>query len=105
MKKGVKNLKDSIANKIYCLMLAEALARDIFMSKPVTGCSLVEDSADQVTYPVRFSQIFLFCSQDLQGVFPPSYPIHITLEGVQSLISFPVNTNTEPLSQNSMFLV
>ena len=37
MKEGMKNLKDSITNKIYCLILAEVLARDIFMSKSVTG--------------------------------------------------------------------
>ena len=35
MKECMKNLKDSITNKIYCLILAEVLARDIFMSKPV----------------------------------------------------------------------
>jgi hypothetical protein len=36
MKDGMKNLKDFIVNKIYCLILAEVLAKDIFMSKPVT---------------------------------------------------------------------
>jgi hypothetical protein len=30
------NLKDFIINKNLCLILAEVLARDIFMSKPVT---------------------------------------------------------------------
>ena len=37
MKEGMKNLKDSIANKIYCLMLAEALARDIYDIKNPLG--------------------------------------------------------------------
>lgn len=33
------------------------------------------------------------------------YLMHITLEGVQSLLSFPVNANAEPFSQKSMSLV
>jgi hypothetical protein len=37
MKKGTEDLKDPITNKIYCLILAEALARDIFMCKSVIG--------------------------------------------------------------------
>jgi hypothetical protein len=52
MKEGMKNLKDFIINKIYCLNLAEVLARDIFMSKPIIGCSHVENLADQITCPV-----------------------------------------------------
>ena len=31
------NLEDSLANKIYWLCIAEVLARDIFMSQPVSG--------------------------------------------------------------------
>jgi len=31
------NLKDSVTNKIYCLILAEVLARGIFISKPILG--------------------------------------------------------------------
>jgi hypothetical protein len=37
VKDGMMDLKDSITNKISCLILAEVLARDICMSKPVSG--------------------------------------------------------------------
>jgi hypothetical protein len=40
MKKGKKNLKDSMTSKIYCFILAEVSARDIFMSKPITGLAV-----------------------------------------------------------------
>jgi hypothetical protein len=33
------NFKDFVTNKIYWLILAEVLARDIFMSKSVSGLS------------------------------------------------------------------
>jgi hypothetical protein len=49
MKEGMRNVKDSITNKIYCLILAEVLARDVFMSKPVIGLFHVEESTDQFT--------------------------------------------------------
>lgn len=49
IKDGVKNFKDSITNKTYCLILAEVLPGNIFMSKPVLGCNHVEESEDQVT--------------------------------------------------------
>jgi hypothetical protein len=39
------DLKDSVTNKIYRLILTEVLARDMLMSKPVSGCSPVEGSA------------------------------------------------------------
>ena len=33
VKDGMMNLKDFTTNKVYCLILAEVFARDIFMSK------------------------------------------------------------------------
>jgi hypothetical protein len=32
MEEGTKNFKNSITNKIYCLKLAEILAKDIFIT-------------------------------------------------------------------------
>jgi hypothetical protein len=79
------------------------LAKDIFMSKPVTELFPCIGISKSVTRPAWCFQIFLFCSQELQEIFL-SYLIHITLEAVQSLF-FSINTNTEPLSQNNMSLV
>ena len=45
---------------------------------------------------------FLSLAKKSSGGLLLSYLIHITLEGVQSIFFFPINTNTEPLSQNSM---
>jgi hypothetical protein len=53
MKEGIKNLRDSITNKIYCLILVEVLARDIFMSTPVIGLF-----SDQFICLVLISQNF-----------------------------------------------
>ena len=97
--------KNSFRNSGNSLILAEVLARDIFMSKPGIGLFLVKESAEQVTYAVWFSWLFLFCSQDLQGGLSLACLIHITLEGVQSLFSFPSSINMETLFQNSMSLV
>lgn len=55
----------------------------------------------------QFNLKFFFsvCSQDLQGDRPLPYLIHITWEGIQSPFFAPINTDTEPLPHNSMFLV
>lgn len=97
MKEGTKNLKGSIINKIYCLNLAEVLARDIFMSKLVTGlfpCPGISRSSYLCC--LIFSN-FSFLS--VAKIFRGSSPIisdNITLEGVQSFFSFPVNTVSLP---------
>jgi hypothetical protein len=39
---GMMNFKGSVTNKIYSLILAEVSARDIFVSKPVSGLFYVE---------------------------------------------------------------
>jgi len=101
------NFKDSVTNKSYCLILADVLARDIFMSNPVSGLFLMWRNQQNIV-PVLFDLLKFFfstCSQNLQGDFPLSYLIHITLEGIQSLLFFPVNTNTEAFCQNSISLV
>lgn len=84
MKEGMKNLKDSITNKIYCLIVAEVLARNIFMSKPVTRLFPCWGISRSI---YLFHLIFSNFSRSLGGL-PLLYLIHITLEGFQSLFSF-----------------
>ena len=93
------NLNDSITNKLYCLSLAEGLAWDIFMSMPVIGlfpCGGISKSS--YLSCLIFSIFFSFLYQHLQGFSPISYLIHIPLERIHSLLFFPINTNTEPLT-------
>ena len=73
MKEGMKNLKDSITNKIYCLNLAEVLARDIFMAKPVTGlfpCQGINSSSYLSCLIFLFFFFFFFEIFGGWGVFP-----------------------------------
>jgi hypothetical protein len=58
---GIKNLRDSITNKIYCLILVEVLPKDIFTSKPVRHWAVPMSRNQQIKLPVLFdfSQIFL----------------------------------------------
>ena len=90
------NLKYSITN-IYCLNLAEVLARDIFMSKPVIRLSMLKNQQIKLPVPFGLLNFFLFCLYPTSsGGLPLPNLIHITLEGV--------NTNAEPFSQNSTSL-
>lgn len=76
MREGMKNLRDSITNKIYLSHFSWTLARGIFMSKPATGlfpCPGISRSSHLSCLVLsRFSRslggLFLLC------------PTHITLE-------------------------
>ena len=52
------NLKDSITSKSYCLILAETLAKGIFISKPVTELFL----CGGIMLPVLFDVLEFFFS-------------------------------------------
>ena len=59
------NFKDSITNKISWLILAEGLARDINMSKQVSGLFSC-GGTNNLSYLLSLVEIFfLICSQDL----------------------------------------
>jgi hypothetical protein len=83
------NLKDSIANKIYYLILAEVLARDNFISKPVTSlfsCGVINKSS-YLSYLILF-EFFFFVAKIFRGWgLPLSVLIHIT-EGSKAFPSF-----------------
>ena len=52
------NIKDSITSKSYCLILAETLAKGIFISKPVTELFL----CGGIMLPVLFDVLEFFFS-------------------------------------------
>lgn len=74
------------------------------MSKPITGLFPYGGSSKSSYLSCLIFFFFFSVAKIFRGL-PLSYLIHITLEGVQSLFSFPVNTNTESISQNSISLV
>ena len=101
------NLKDSITNKTYCLILAQVLARDIFMSKSVTGLFPCGGISKSCYLSCLILSNFSFLSLD--KIFRLSYliisdPYYFGRGPMPFLLSCK-NTNTEPLSQNSMSLV
>ena len=100
------NFKDSVTKKIYWLILVEVSAEDIFMFHPVSGlfpCGGISNSC-YLSCLVFLKFSFLSVAKIFKGS-SLSYLIYITLVEPQSLFFFPANTNTEPLSQNSMSLV
>ena len=70
MKEGMKNLRDSITNKIYCFILAQVLARDIFMSKSVTGLFPCGGISKSCYLSCLIFSNFSLCSQHLKRVLP-----------------------------------
>jgi hypothetical protein len=89
MNEGTNNIKDSITNKAYCLILSEVLDRDIFKPKPMSR-------NQQIKSPVLFDFLKFF---EIFRRSPLLCLIHITLEGVQSLF-FPV-TQIQSLSPSN----
>ena len=69
----MKNLKDFIINKIYCLNLAEVLARDIFMSKPVTR--LLPCRGISQSYYLSCLVVFKFSFLSVAKIFMWSSPV------------------------------
>ena len=107
---GMMNFKDSITNKVEWLILTEVLARDIFMSKPVSELfpcgGIYFPSCNSCYLSCLLALMFFFLS--VAKIFRVSSPIisdPYYFKGVQSFSCFLVNTNTEPLSQNTMHLV
>lgn len=62
------NIKNFITNKIYCLISGEVLARDIFVSEPLTG---LFPRGRISMFPVLFDLKFFFLPEGktLQGIF------------------------------------
>ena len=100
------NLKDSITNKTYCLILAQVLARDIFMSKSVTGLFPCGGISKSCYLSCLILSNFSFLSLD--KIFRLSYLIisdpYYFGRGPKPFLII-INTNTKPLSQNSMSFV
>jgi hypothetical protein len=102
------NFEDSVANKVYGICVAQVLARDFSMSQPVLGlfpCKGINKSC----YLTCLVFLILFFPSCLQSIFfrGSSFilsDLYYFGKSPKPSFSFPVNTNTEPLSQNSTSL-
>jgi hypothetical protein len=106
VKDGMMNFKDSVTNMICWLILAEVLARDIFISKPVWElfpCGMLSNSC-YLSYFIFLNFSFLSLANifrvTLSIICDPYY-----FGRSPKTFSFLVNINIEPLSQDSMSLV
>ena len=70
MKEGTKNLKDFITNKICCLILADVLAGDIFLSTSLRVVPKHRITIYKLSVLFDLDSILLVPRQDLHGVFP-----------------------------------
>lgn len=97
------NLEDYVANKTHWLCIAEVLARDIFMSQPVSGlfpCRGISKSCY-----LSCLVLFFFFLSFLSAAETPIKSDPCYFGNIPKPFFFPVNTNLEPVSQHSMSFV